>query len=121
VRERFGWRRNKRRGRAYGDAVGLGIGILVMVITISLLFWMVRKMTRETGSAIPVPEEGVEDALLERSAVPPEPASAEDISPREEPPPGEERPERREATSTTSPTPREEPPPGEERPEKRTP
>ena len=121
MRERFGWRRNKRRGRAHSDAVGLGIGILVMIITISLLFWLVRKITRETGPTIPVPEEGVEDAPLERGAVSPQPASAEDISSREDPPPGEERPERREATSTTSPTPREEPPPGEERPEKRTP
>jgi hypothetical protein len=40
---------------------------------------------------------------------------------REEPPPGEERPERRGAAATTPPTPREEPPPGEERPGRRTP
>ncbi len=40
---------------------------------------------------------------------------------REEPPLGEERPERRGAAATTPPTPREEPPPGEERPGRRTP
>ena len=49
--------------------------------------------------------------------MPPGPASAEDVSPREQPPPGEERPERRGATTTAPPTPREEPPLGEERPE----
>jgi hypothetical protein len=42
-------------------------------------------------------------------------------TPREEPPPGEEKPERRGAAATTPPTPREEPPPGEERPGRRTP
>jgi hypothetical protein len=42
-------------------------------------------------------------------------------SPREEPPPGEERPERRGSVSTTPPRAREEPPPGEERPGRRTP
>ena len=41
-------------------------------------------------------------------------------APREAPPPGEERPERRGATPSTD-TPREAPPPGEERPERRTP
>src|SRR5215212_1802224 len=42
-------------------------------------------------------------------------------APRESPPPGEERPERRGEASTTPPTPREEPPAGEERPGRRTP
>jgi hypothetical protein len=41
-------------------------------------------------------------------------------APREEPPPGEERPERRGEVPTTPPTPREEPPAGEERPGRRT-
>jgi hypothetical protein len=44
-----------------------------------------------------------------------------DLPPREEPPPGEERPERRGEAPTTPPTSREEPPPGEERPGRRTP
>ena len=42
-------------------------------------------------------------------------------TPREEPPPGEERPERRGSVSKTPPTAREEPPPGEERPGRRAP
>ena len=42
-------------------------------------------------------------------------------APREEPPPGEERPERRGEAPTTPPSPREEPPAGEERPGRRTP
>jgi hypothetical protein len=43
------------------------------------------------------------------------------VPPREEPPPGEERPERRGSVPTTPPGEREEPPPGEERPGRRTP
>ncbi len=46
---------------------------------------------------------------------------SEEQAPREEPPPGEERPERRGAVPTSPPSPREEPPAGEERPERRTP
>jgi hypothetical protein len=42
-------------------------------------------------------------------------------APREQPPPGEERPERRGESPATLPTPREEPPAGEERPGRRTP
>ncbi len=42
------------------------------------------------------------------------------VPPREGPPPGEERPERR-GSEPTTPTPREEPPPGEERAGRRTP
>jgi hypothetical protein len=42
-------------------------------------------------------------------------------NPREEPPPGEERPERRGSVRTTPPTGRENPPPGEERPHRRKP
>ena len=41
------------------------------------------------------------------------------VPPRKEPPPGEERPERRRAAPTPPPTPREEPPTGEERPGRR--
>src|SRR5918994_1692541 len=52
--------------------------------------------------------------------MPPGPPSAEDVSPREQPPPGKERPERRGATATAPPTPREEEPPlGEKRPGRR--
>ena len=46
---------------------------------------------------------------------------SEEQAPREAPPPGEERPERRGAVPTSPPTPREEPPAGEERPGRRTP
>ena len=46
---------------------------------------------------------------------------SEGQAPREAPPPGEERPEKRGVTPTSPPTPREEPPAGEERPERRTP
>ena len=56
--------------------------------------------------------------------VPPEAASSlgwEERTPREEPPPGEERPERRSRGRRSQPTAREEPPPGEERPGRRTP
>ena len=49
------------------------------------------------------------------------PAGSEEQAPREAPPPGEERPERRGEVPTTPPTPREEPPAGEERPGRRTP
>jgi hypothetical protein len=42
------------------------------------------------------------------------------VPPREEPPPGEERPERRGSEPTTPPTAREETPPGEERLRRRT-
>ena len=45
--------------------------------------------------------------------VPAGPPSAEDIPLREEPPPGEERPEKFGETPTSPPNSREEPPPGE--------
>lgn len=90
VRKRFGRPRTGRGGRAYGDAVGLGIGVLAMILTVSLLFWLVRRTTGETGPATPAPEEGiVEDTPLEMEAVSSGPPRVEDISPREEPPPGE--------------------------------
>ena len=59
-----------------------------------------------------------------KEPAPPDVQSAqgsEGQAPREAPPPGEERPERRGVTPTSPPTPREEPPAGEERPERRTP
>jgi hypothetical protein len=107
VRGRFGRSRTRREGRAYGDAVGLGIGVLLTVLVLSLLFWRFRRTARETTSTIPAPEEGVEAAPPGSEAVPLGP-------PREEPPPGEERPERRGVIPTAPPTLREEPPPGEE-------
>ena len=55
------------------------------------------------------------------SDAPVAPPGGEGQTPREEPPPGEERPGRRESVSTTTPTAREEPPPGEERPGRRAP
>jgi sugar phosphate isomerase/epimerase len=64
------------------------------------------------------PEQVTADSLEleEEVEVPPDTASAEDASPREEPPPGEERPGRRGETPTSPPIPQEEPPAGEEHP-----
>jgi hypothetical protein len=84
------------------------------------------------SSTVPLPDE---DLLAETGDIPPDaPAEGEDLgtsveapsseilsdSPREAPPPGEERPERRGVVPSTDTT-REAPPPGEERPERRTP
>ena len=68
--------------------------------------------TAEVGTA--VPPEGIEEEIVS-----PAPPSAEEVSPMEQPPPGEERPERRGVTPTSPPSPREAPPPGEERPGRR--
>jgi hypothetical protein len=89
---------------------------------------------RVPQSTVPLPDE---DLIAETEAVAPDaPAEGEDVarpaeaprsevlppdSPREAPPPGEERPERRGEAPATDGTPREEPPPGEERPERQTP
>jgi hypothetical protein len=119
VRGRFGrTKRTRHEGSAYGKLVGPGIAALVLLTISALAFWLLRRRAREeTAPATPASEEGVEEATSpENEVVPPGPASAEDVSPREEPSPGEERPERRGATPTAPPTPREEPPPGEERP-----
>jgi hypothetical protein len=110
----------KRKGRAYGKGVGLGLGVLLALTVISLAVWLLRRSASdESTSATPEPGESVEAGLEEQEDVPPDTPSAEDVSPREEPPPGEERPERRGETPTSPPTPREEPPPGEERPGRR--
>ncbi len=122
VRRRFGRTSSaKSEGGAYGKAVGLGISALVALIIISLSVWLLRKRAREeTTPVTPEPEdEGVEGVPSEEEMVPPGTPSAEDVAPREEPPPGEERPEMRGETPTSPPTPREEPPPGEERPGRR--
>jgi hypothetical protein len=118
VRGRYGRSRSSRRGgrRAYGNAVGLGMGLLAIVMMAGLLFWLLRRGARGTASVIPEPEEGVEAVPPEEDAVPSGRPSAEDVPSREEPPPGEERSERRGTTPTAPPSPREEPPPGEERP-----
>src|ERR671910_3745864 len=119
VREQFGrTKRTRRQGRAYGKLVGPGIAVLVLLTISALAFWLLRRRAREeTAPTTQAPEVGVEEATPpETEVVPPGPPSAEDVLPREEPPPGEERPERRGGTPTTPPTPREEPPPGEERP-----
>jgi hypothetical protein len=103
----FGRESIGREERAHGSAVWLGLGgVLTLATTIVLLFWLLGRRSRET-------------ALPDEEVVAPSPPSAEDVSPREEPPPGEERPERRGVTPTTPSTPREEPPPGEERPGER--
>jgi CBS domain-containing protein len=50
MRGRFGRREPGRARRTYyGGAVGLGIGALVIVILISLLLWLLRRDTRESG------------------------------------------------------------------------
>jgi len=119
VRGRFGrTKRTRHEGRAYGKLGGPGIAVLVLLTIGALAFWLLRRRAREeTAPATPAPEEGVEEATPpETEVVAPGPPSAEDVPPREAPPPGEERPERRGATPTAPPTPREEPPPGEERP-----
>jgi hypothetical protein len=69
----------------------------------------------ETSSDTPVapPVEGV---APDAASLP-----GEGQTQREEPPPGEERPERRRRGRRSQPTRREEPPPGEERPGRRTP
>src|SRR5918997_206249 len=120
VRRRFGPSRTGRGRGGNGNAVGVGIGVLAIAGIAVLAFWLLRRRAKGTASVIPEPEEGLEAMPLqeEEDVAPPGAPSAEDVFPREEPPPGEERPERRGATSTTPPTPREEPPPGEERPER---
>ena len=122
VREQFGrTQRTRRQGRAYGKLVGRAIAVLTLLTISALAFWLLRRRAREeTAPTTPAPEEGVEEPTPpETVVVPPGPPSAEDVPPREETPPGEERPERRGATPTTPPTPREEPPQGEERPGRR--
>jgi hypothetical protein len=125
VRRRLGPSTTGRAREANGKAVvGVGIGGLAIAMMVVLAFLLLRRRRAgETASGIPDPEEGLEAVPLEEEeevmVAPPGVPSAEDVSPREEPPPGEERPERRGATSTTPPTPQEEPPPGEERPERR--
>jgi hypothetical protein len=117
---RFGEGRTGRKERAYGSAVWLGAGgVLAMATLILLLLWLLgrgRRSREETAPTSPIAEEDVEAVPPLGGVVPPAPPSAEDVSPREEPPPGEERPERRGETPTSPPSPREEPPLGEERP-----
>src|SRR5215204_1245931 len=86
----------KRKGRPYGKGVGLGLGVLLALTVISLAVWLLRRSASdESTSATPEPGESVEAGLEEQAVVPPDTPSAEDVSPREQPPPGEERPERR--------------------------
>jgi hypothetical protein len=117
---RFREGRTEREERAYGNAVWLGAGgVLAMATLILLLLWLLgrgRRSREETAPTSPIAEEDVEAVPPLGVVVPPAPPSAEDVLPREEPPPGEERPERRGETPTSPPSPREEPPPGEERP-----
>jgi hypothetical protein len=118
------------------NAIGVGVGLLLIIVAISLLLLVLRRKARDTTPGTSVPEEGEEGALPVTEVVeddeeitPPvtevvldEMAeAAEYVPPREESPPGEERPERRGATPAAPPASREEPPPGEERPDRRTP
>jgi hypothetical protein len=113
-------RKAKSKGGAYGKGVGRGISVLLALIAIALSVWLLRRSAKdESTPTAPEPGEGVEAVLDEEVVVPPDTPSAEDIRSREEPPPGEERPERRGETPTSPPSPREEPPAGEERPGRR--
>jgi hypothetical protein len=80
------------------------------------MFTYSRQGTQTAGRS--ARETGTE--RMAASDVPSTPGS-EERAPREAPPPGEERPDRRSAVSTSPPSTREEPPPGEERPGRRTP
>jgi hypothetical protein len=88
------------------------------------------------GEEDPTQDEAVRHPLsswMETSSEPPVAPAVEGVAPdaaslpdegqtsREEPPPGEERPEKRRRGRRSQPTRREEPPPGEERPGRRTP
>ncbi len=120
-------------GRPYSNLVVLGfvmgLGISALAMLTGYLWLLVRRRAREEAPPLsPPPGEGAEAAPLEEEVVveeiaegmvAPAPPSAEEVTPREAPPPGEERPEERGATPTSPPTPREEPPPGEERPGRR--
>ena len=98
------WRRSGpsktgSRGRgANGKAVGVGIGALAIALMAVLVFWLLRRRARGTDSVIPEPEEDLEAVPLEKEeevvdvVAPPGAPSAEDVSSREEPPLGEERP-----------------------------
>jgi hypothetical protein len=80
----------KREDVVYGNAVRLGFGVLLILAIISLSVWLLRRRTREETA--PVTLEADEEAvLLEGEEVVPPGAP----TPREEPPPGEERPGRR--------------------------
>ena len=88
-----------------GNAVRLGFFVLLIVATISLALWLLRRRTREEEAALTSPPaeegmEGVEAAGLPaegEAVVMPEgfTLAEEDTIGREEPPLGEERPERR--------------------------
>ena len=133
---RLGMMRATRRRRDHGNAIGVGIGLVLVAIVISLLSLLLRRKARGTTPATSVPEEGGEVTLPATEVVeedeeittpvtevvPDEMAeAAEYVPPREEPPPGEERPEKRGVTPVAPPASREEPSPGEERPERRMP
>ncbi len=66
----------------------------------------------ESPPEVGIPPGAMSGGIPPEEVVPPDTPS----HPREEPPPGEERPERRGEIPTSPPTPREDPPPGEERP-----
>ena len=94
VRRRFGPARTGRGRGASGNAVGVGIGVLAIAVMVVLAFWLLRRRARGSAWVIPEAEEGLEAVpLVEEDVAPPGGAPiVEDVSPREEPPPGEERP-----------------------------
>jgi hypothetical protein len=101
-RFRRGTRATKRQDVVvvYGNAVRLGFFVLLIVATISLALWLLRRRrTREEEEAAlasPPAEEGMEG--VEAAGLPAEGEAVvmpEGLPLVEEPPPGEERPERR--------------------------
>ena len=105
-RFRRGTRATKRQDVVvvYGNAVRLGFVVLLILVTISLVRWLLRRRTREEEAVLtsPPPEEGVEGveaaglSAEEEAVVMPEGLTLEeeDIIVMEEPPLGKERPER---------------------------
>jgi hypothetical protein len=78
----------------YGNAVRLGFVVLLILVIISLAFWLLRRRrTREETTPVPLEAEEEAAILEDEVVVPPGPPSGEDVTPRGDPPLGEERPD----------------------------
>src|SRR5215217_5868514 len=99
-----------RKGSHYGSAVGQGISVLLLLIDILLSLWLLRRRATEIAYVPPVPGAGSHAAPPEEVATPvarnppleghseeegllSHPLNPEAAQQRNEPPPGEERPE----------------------------